>query len=160
MTQEQNKTTERPVKQEGFAWISPTMVTRDAERALSFYEKALGFTIEKNLQNAQGKTLFAQMSYKGMTFMLEPKEFLDADSLKESPVESGHFPPIGFYIYCEDLEETYKRALEHGAKSYLKPEDAFWGDRIAKIIDPDGYLWGLAKHTHDFDPSKMPPSWQ
>jgi len=33
----------------------------------------------------------------------------------------------------------------------------FWGDRIAKILDFDGYSWTFATKVREFDPSKMPP---
>jgi uncharacterized glyoxalase superfamily protein PhnB len=32
----------------------------------------------------------------------------------------------------------------------------FWGDRMVRLRDPDGYLWSFATKVGEFDPSKMP----
>jgi uncharacterized glyoxalase superfamily protein PhnB len=32
----------------------------------------------------------------------------------------------------------------------------FWGDRLCKLMDPDGIIWNFATNVADFDPSKAP----
>jgi uncharacterized glyoxalase superfamily protein PhnB len=65
-------------------------------------------------------------------------------------------PAIGLYLYCEDVDAVYKRALAAGAKSDRAPKDMFYGDRVCAVIDPDGYLWSFGTNVADFDPSKAP----
>jgi uncharacterized glyoxalase superfamily protein PhnB len=48
-------------------------------------------------------------------------------------------------LYCDDVDALYKQATSNGAQSKMEPNDAFWGDRVCQVIDPDGYLWMFAK---------------
>jgi uncharacterized glyoxalase superfamily protein PhnB len=54
-------------------------------------------------------------------------------------------PSEAHYIYVDDVDKTYANAMKAGARSVMKPEDAYWGDRHAAVDDPDGYRWALAK---------------
>jgi uncharacterized glyoxalase superfamily protein PhnB len=48
------------------------------------------------------------------------------------------------YLYVEDADATYQRALKAGAKSIEAPADMPWGDRRAMIEDPHGNAWQIA----------------
>jgi len=50
------------------------------------------------------------------------------------------------YLYLEDAEEAYERALRLGAKSIEEPTDMPYGDRRAMIEDPAGNVWQIATH--------------
>ncbi|MGZ4688017.1 MAG: VOC family protein [Acidimicrobiia bacterium] len=48
---------------------------------------------------------------------------------------------VGLAFECEspaDVDETYRALVESGARSHLEPWDAFWGQRYASVLDPDG----------------------
>jgi uncharacterized glyoxalase superfamily protein PhnB len=49
----------------------------------------------------------------------------------------------GVMLYVRDCDETYRRAIEAGARSLMEPQDMFWGDRYGKIEDPFGHYWGI-----------------
>ena len=53
------------------------------------------------------------------------------------------------YLYVENVDETYKRAMRAGAKSQEEPSDKPFGDRTATIIDPCGNTWFVATHIRD-----------
>jgi len=46
--------------------------------------------------------------------------------------------PATLYLYIEDTDETYKRAIAAGAKSLMEPADQFYGDRNAGVEDSQG----------------------
>lgn len=50
------------------------------------------------------------------------------------------------YLYVEDTDETYQRALRAGATSLEEPADLPYGDRRAMIKDPCGNDWQIATH--------------
>lgn len=56
------------------------------------------------------------------------------------------------YVYVEDTDATYRRALEAGATSVEDPRDLHYGDRRAVISDAWGNLWQLATHSGRFTP--------
>jgi uncharacterized glyoxalase superfamily protein PhnB len=57
--------------------------------------------------------------------------------------------PTMFYLYVEDCDALYKRALEAGATSISPPQDQPYGDRSGGVIDPFGNKWYIATHIKD-----------
>lgn len=48
------------------------------------------------------------------------------------------------YIYVEDTDETYRRAIKAGARSLEAPSDLPYGDRRGMIQDKWGNTWQIA----------------
>ena len=63
--------------------------------------------------------------------------------------------PVSFYIYLENVDEAFKRAVEAGSRIQMPVEDMFWGDRMGTVLDPFGYAWSLASHTKDLTPEEI-----
>ena len=63
--------------------------------------------------------------------------------------------PVSFYIYLENVDEAFQRALEAGAETRMPVQDMFWGDRVGTVQDPFGYSWSLATHTKDLTPKEL-----
>ena len=57
--------------------------------------------------------------------------------------------PTMFYLYVEDCDALYKRALAAGATSISEPKDQPYGDRSAGVTDPFGNKWYIATHIKD-----------
>jgi len=57
--------------------------------------------------------------------------------------------PTMFYLYVEDCDVLYKRALAAGATSISAPQDHPYGDRSGGVIDPFGNKWYIATHIKD-----------
>ena len=60
-------------------------------------------------------------------------------------------PPSGtrasVYVYVEDVDAAYKRALEAGATSIAEPSDKPYQERGAGIKDSYGNIWYIATFT-------------
>jgi len=56
--------------------------------------------------------------------------------------------PGFLYVYVEDVDTTYQRALKAGAMSLEKPCNLEYGDRRAMIADPCGNTWQIATHLN------------
>lgn len=54
--------------------------------------------------------------------------------------------PSAIYLYVEDVDETYERALKAGGESVLSPTDQPYGDRNAWVKDPFNNIWYLATY--------------
>jgi uncharacterized glyoxalase superfamily protein PhnB len=52
--------------------------------------------------------------------------------------------PTAIYLYVEDVDAMYERAVKAGATSVLPPTDQPYGDRNAWVNDPFGNVWYLA----------------
>ena len=52
--------------------------------------------------------------------------------------------PACLYVYVEDTDKTYRKAVSAGAKSIEKPLDTPYGDRRAVVVDAWGNTWQIA----------------
>jgi PhnB protein len=74
-----------------------------------------------------------------------PTEVHVGDSLimVSSTSERDVFPAF-LYIYVDDADQTYERALSAGAVSIEAPLDTPYGDRRAMVRDPFGNVFQIA----------------
>ena len=56
--------------------------------------------------------------------------------------------PVVISVYVDDVDATFAKALELGAKATREPEDQFYGDRLGQFEDP----WGTS--------GAWPPTWR
>jgi uncharacterized glyoxalase superfamily protein PhnB len=56
--------------------------------------------------------------------------------------------PAFLYVYVDDADATYQRALEAGAVSLEAPADMPYGDRRGMVEDPCGNIWQIATYRH------------
>jgi PhnB protein len=77
-----------------------------------------------------------------------PAEMRIGDSIVmvSSPLDRGLFPAF-LYIYVDDADRVYDRALAAGATSIEPPLDTPYGDRRAMVRDPFGNVFQIAHRT-------------
>jgi PhnB protein len=59
------------------------------------------------------------------------------------------------YVYVDDCDAAYARALAAGAESIMEPADMFYGDRHGGVKDPTGNSWWIATHIEDIAPDEL-----
>jgi PhnB protein len=57
--------------------------------------------------------------------------------------------PAFLYLYLDDVDGVYRRALALGATLIEEPQNMFYGDRRATVRDPFGNIWQIATHQED-----------
>lgn len=126
--------------------LTPYITVADAQASIDFYEQAFGFEVVNIGKDEAGNIQHVEMQYqKQIILMFAPQGAFGSEAV--TPVNGGFEMPLSLYVYFNDVDACYKRAIEAGAFIVMEPHDAFWGDRFAAIKDPDGYVWGLGKHT-------------
>ncbi len=74
-----------------------------------------------------------------------PAEIRIGDSLvMVSPAEARDRFPAFLYVYVDDADAAYRRALAAGAVALEEPFDTPYGDRRAMVRDPFGNVWQIA----------------
>lgn len=63
--------------------------------------------------------------------------------------------PCSLYVYVEDTDDAYRRAIEAGGKSLMEPANQFYGDRNAGVQDSEGNMWWIATHIEDVSPEEL-----
>ncbi len=144
---------ERPYKCDTWPGMIPYITVADASRSISFYKEAFGFELGDKPMEQDGKILHAEMTFLDTRIMFCPEGAFGVES--KTPNNSSQKCPMGLYVYCKDVKDHYEKAIAAGATSISAPEDMFWGDRMCRIEDPDGYIWSFAQNVGDHDPSKM-----
>jgi PhnB protein len=55
--------------------------------------------------------------------------------------------PASIYVYIDDVDSAYQRALAAGATSVAAPEDKPYQERAAGVKDSFGNIWWIATYT-------------
>lgn len=100
---------------------------------------------------AEVEFLRAVFGATGEVIAGRPAEIYIGDSLvMVSPAgERARFPAF-LYVYVDDADRTYVRALAAGAVSLEAPLDTPYGDRRAMVRDPAGNVFQVA-HRRPLD---------
>jgi PhnB protein len=110
---------------DGFHTITPRLVADDVAALVAFLKKAFGAT--------------GKVPDEG------PAQLRIGDSLVMVSESGPREATKAFlYLYVEDADATYRRALAAGGVSIEAPADMPYGDRRAMIKDPGGNVWQIA----------------
>ncbi len=116
---------------EGFHTVTPMLMVPNGHKFLDFAQKAFGATIVHKLDDPKNpnKLMHAAIKIGNSIIML-------GESNEQMPsVESTLF------IYVEDSDTAYKKAVSAGATSTMEPSNQFWGDRASAVKDNFGINW-------------------
>jgi uncharacterized glyoxalase superfamily protein PhnB len=125
----------------GISWLSPYLIVTDVEVAATFYQNAFGFDLKELASGENGEVWHAELFYKDQFIMIGKN---GGWCNNPPPAVTGVESPMSLYLYCEDVDAFYAKAIAAGAVSVSAPEDAFWGDRMCRLKDPDGFDWSFA----------------
>jgi PhnB protein len=141
-----------PVKPipDNFHSITPNLICRNVAQAIDFYKKAFGATERVRMPGPDGKIVHAELKIgDSILFLGEPM------TKTVAAPEPGAVNPMSIYLYVEDVDAVFNRAVAAGARVDMPLQDMFWGDRSGRITDPYGHQWGLATHKEDVAPEDM-----
>lgn len=139
----------RPIP-EGYHSISPAITCKDAARAIDFYKQAFGATELNRMDGPGGSVAHAELRI-GDSVIFVSDEF---PGMSAAPVPTST-PSSYLFLYTEDVDATFSRALAAGATVSMPVMDMFWGDRYGKVTDPFGHSWGIATHVEDVAPEEI-----
>jgi uncharacterized glyoxalase superfamily protein PhnB len=127
----------------GFSTITPQLVLDNAAQTMEWYVKALGAKEVSRSLGPDGKVMHAELWIGNSPFMVN-----DAMMGSKGPQALGG-SPASFWIYVDDADALFNRAVSAGAKVQMPMADQFWGDRAGSVADPGGYSWWIATRKED-----------
>jgi PhnB protein len=136
---------------EGYPPLTPYLCVAGASDAIAFYRQVLGATERMRMPAPDGKVGHAELLIGDALIMLAD-EFPDMDF--HSPKTVGG-TPVTIYVYVEDVDDVFARALAAGATSLRPVENQFYGDRSGQFEDPFGHRWSVATHVEDVAPDEL-----
>jgi uncharacterized protein YndB with AHSA1/START domain/uncharacterized glyoxalase superfamily protein PhnB len=131
---------------EGYQSITPMCVFKDARQAIAFYKEAFGAEERFVMPGPDGVGVMHAEIKIGTSLIMFSEE-CPQEPCKSA--ESLGASPISFYLYLENVDAAYARALAAGALPCMPVAEMFWGDRVGTVKDPFGYSWALATHVKD-----------
>jgi PhnB protein len=129
----------------GYHTITPSLTVRNAAEAIAFYKEALGAEERVRMSSPDGKISHAELKIgDSIIFLADEIPAMGNKSPQTLGGSSG-----SLFLYVEDVDQFYERAVHTGAKPTMPPTDMFWGDRYGTFVDPYGHSWGVGTHVED-----------
>jgi PhnB protein len=138
---------------EGHHTATAVLTLDNCAEAIEWYKKALGAEEVSRAVGPDGKIIHAEIRIGDSPIMMN-----DEMMGGKGPKALGG-SPISLWLYVEDADALFNRAVAAGAQVYGGPmghmNDAFWGDRCGMVTDPHGYRWTIATRKEDLTPEEM-----
>jgi len=131
-----------PIPQ-GYGTVTPYLIVDGVSRLIDFLKESFHAEERGRINDRENHVGHAEIKIGTSIVMM-------ADSTPQyRPI------PSQLYVYVDDVDETYKRAVNAGGTSEQVPTTQFYGDRTAAVKDPTGNVWWIAAHVEDISPEEM-----
>jgi PhnB protein len=131
--------------------VTPHLSIAGVAEALEFYQRVLGANVRMRMDAPGGLVAHAELELGDSVIMLGDEAVPDSDP---SPTKLGG-TSVSLFVYVEDVDAVFRRAIDAGAQAVSEPALHFYGDRVATIDDPFGHRWNLATHVEDVPPEDL-----
>ena len=128
---------------DGYHPITATFCVDGAQKFVDFLEQVFEAKERFRMDGPGGRIMHAELAIGDSVIML-------GDATPEWPAKSN-----SLYVYVDDVDTTYKRAIQAGATSVREPTNQFYGDRSASVTDPFGNSWVIATRVEDVPPDEL-----
>ena len=118
------------------------ITVKDMSAALSFY-RLLGLDFP---EETGGEDHVEASLPSGLRVMLDTEELVKG-FVKDWVEPVGQ--RIGMAFLCDspaEVDSMYQKVIDAGFAGKTAPWDAFWGQRYAQVLDPDGNQVGLVQY--------------
>ena len=134
---------------EGYHTITPQLSLDRAAETIEWYKKAFGAEELGKHLGPDGKVMHAELKIGDSRFMVN-----DVMPGGKGPQAFGGSPTL-LWLYVEDADAVFSRAVNAGGKVKMPLADQFWGDRGGCLADPEGYTWWIATRKEDLTPAEL-----
>lgn len=142
---------------EGFHSVTPSLIVRRAKDAIEFYKKVFGAKLTCMHEKPDGKVMHATIEIGDSILMLAdecpPHEGHEKECVRSPEGLKG--TTINLYLYVNNADEIFNKAIKNGAVVSMPIDDMFWGDRMGVFKDPFGHSWSVATHVKDVSKDEM-----
>ena len=134
----------------GIHTVTPSLVIRDAAKAIDFYKKALGATENSRFAGPDGKIMHASIKIGDSTIYVTDE---NVQMGARSPLTLNG-TPVTLHLYVQDADTLFKKAVDAGCKITMPIADQFWGDRYGQVTDPAGFHWAISQQIEVVSPEE------
>jgi len=127
----------------GYHTVTPYLAVPDAQSLIDFMVKVFDAKEREIIRKPDGQINHAEVQIGDSIIMLGSKSSAYGTATAT------------LYVYVDDADGRYQRALDAGATSISKPANQFYGDRHAGVKDANGISWWMATHIEDVPPDEL-----
>ena len=136
---------------DGYTSVAPYLFVHGATDAIDFYRRAFGAVEHAMIQMPDGQVAHAEVRIGDTVVRLcDELPIFDA----KAPTTLGG-TTVEVFLFVEDVDAAVARAVEAGATVKAEPTNQFWGDRLARLVDPFGHHWLVASRIEDLSPDEI-----
>lgn len=128
---------------EGFHTVTPYLVVDNAQGLLEFIKNAFDGKVTFITKMDDGKIMHATVSIGDSVVMI-------ADTMEGMETQTAML-----YLYVEDADAVFQKALKAKATSVREPKTEFYGDRSGAVKDDWGNMWWISTQVEDVDPAEL-----
>ena len=115
---------------ENYQTVMPYLIVKDAAKFISFMQTVFDAVETYKAMRDEHTIMHAEIMIGGSTIMF-------ADSTDTYGVRNA-----GMFIYVDDADETFKKAIDSGAAVVTEMADQSYG-RSGGVQDPFGSIWWI-----------------
>jgi PhnB protein len=141
--------------------LGVTLIVRDVAVAAEFYRIVLGAQeIRRHGSASQIDAVEMKLGGAALVVTKENPCWREAPrpDWPRSPDSAGAATSF-FTVHVADVDAVLSRAIAMGASPQARgarPEDVYWGDRVAQFHDPSGHVWRIQTRLEDDEPDDLP----
>jgi PhnB protein len=129
---------------EGFSTVTPYLVVDEAAKLIEFIKNAF-----------DGKVTFITHGDDKEKIMHATVKIGDSTIMISDTMEDNKTQTSMLYLYLEDADAVYKKAIQAKATSVREPITEFYGDRAGAVKDSWGNTWWIATHVEDVSDEEL-----
>ncbi|MBC8245480.1 MAG: VOC family protein [Verrucomicrobia bacterium] len=128
---------------DGYHSVTPYLLTSSVADLLAFTVKALGAEVTQKTEMPDGTVSHAEVQIGDSRVMMGQTR--------------DEWPPMPtmLYLYVEDCDAAYTKAIAAGAESVMEPADQFYGDRSGGVLDALGNQWWFGTRIENIPPDEL-----
>lgn len=128
--------------------VIPSFMIKDASNAIEYYKDVFNAK-ELYRANYKNKIIHSELLIGNSIIMLSDEMEMMKDDVAKKTCLCKANQLLNMYIYVENVDKVFNRAIETGGKIYYPIENHFYGDRSGSFTDPFGIIWTVATHIED-----------
>ncbi len=134
---------------DGYHTLTPQLMLDNAGQTIDWYRRAFGVEEVSRFVGPDGKIMHAELKIGDSRFMVG-----EVMKDQKGPRALGG-SPASLWLYVENSDALFNKAVSAGATVHMPMADQFWGDRAGALTDPAGYVWWVATRTEDLSQAEM-----
>ena len=133
----------------GYHSLTPYLAVSDGPKAIEFYRQVFGAEVISRQDMPDGRLGQAELKFGDS--MLQLSNEMPQIGLK---APNGEWVHSSLVHYVPDVDATFARAIEAGARQVEPVQTFMTGDRYGTVIDPFGQRWAILTKVEDVSPEE------